>query len=30
LSLTSIEVIDNKQNKNRGGRFRVLKVNQQF
>ena len=22
--------IDNKQNKNRGGRFRVLKVNQQF
>ena len=30
LSFTSIEVIDNKQNKNRGGRFRVLKVNQQF
>jgi hypothetical protein len=30
LSFTSIEVIDNQQNKNRGGRFRVLKVNQQF
>ena len=30
LSFTSIEVIDNQQNKNRGGRFRVLRVNQQL